>query len=115
MPPSSKINRPKTDLQKNHAKRRRLKTIQKKKNKQKGQETVGKEESTILNYHRRRKRTDPHAVVKPSNKKKRKLIKAILRSDKERNAMQVEVVNDTLSRKGKKKKSSDAGVEAMET
>ncbi|KAM9301744.1 uncharacterized protein C11orf98 homolog [Gastrophryne carolinensis] len=87
MAPGGKINRPKTDLQKNLFKRRRV--LQREKRKKK---IVGAvvDKGLITVHHLRKRSSSARANITLSGKKKRKLIKQLQHLQKEKNTMDVE-------------------------
>ncbi|XP_053304785.1 uncharacterized protein C11orf98 homolog [Spea bombifrons] len=90
MAPGGKINRPKTDLQKNLFKRRRvLKREKSKKHKVIG--AVVDKELITLN-HLRKRSSSTRANITLSGKKKRKLLKQIQHLQRESEKMDVELV-----------------------
>ncbi|XP_014346893.1 uncharacterized protein C11orf98 homolog [Latimeria chalumnae] len=88
MAPGGKINRPKTDLQKNLFKRRRLLT----KEKRKKHRIVGAvvDEGLITIHHLKKRASSSRANITLSGKKRRKLLKQLRHSEKEKAGMEVE-------------------------
>ncbi|KAF7238514.1 hypothetical protein EYD10_14765 [Varanus komodoensis] len=103
--PSGKINRPKTELQKKLFKRRRVLSKQKRKK----HRIVGAviDEGLITIHHLKKRSSSTRANITLSGKKKRKLLKQIRHTTKEKTEMQVDASpgpsKSTRSRKGKKK------------
>ncbi|KAM5138588.1 uncharacterized protein C11orf98 homolog [Mantella aurantiaca] len=113
MAPGGKINRPKTDLQKNLLKRRRLISREKRKKHKIVGAIVDKELITV--HHLRKRSSSTRANITLSGKKKRKLIKQLQHVQKAKVAMDVEptskpqkaifgmeVENSTTKKKSKK-------------
>ncbi|XP_075693371.1 uncharacterized protein C11orf98-like [Rhinoderma darwinii] len=88
MAPGGKINRPKTDLQKNILKRRRVITREKRRKHKIVGAVVDKELITV--HHLRKRSSSARANITLSGKKKRKMIKQIRHLQKEREAMDAE-------------------------
>ncbi|KAM3919706.1 uncharacterized protein C11orf98 homolog [Leptodactylus fuscus] len=88
MAPGGKINRPKTDLQKNLFKRRRVITREKKRK----HKIVGAvvDQDLITVHHLRKRSSSARANITLSGKKKRKLIKQLQHIQKEKETMDVE-------------------------
>ncbi|XP_073461397.1 uncharacterized protein C11orf98 homolog [Aquarana catesbeiana] len=88
MAPGGKINRPKTDLQKNLLKRRRLITREKRRKHKIIGAIVDKELITV--HHLRKRSSSARANITLSGKKKRKLIKQLQHVQKKKEQMDVE-------------------------
>ncbi|XP_018420776.1 PREDICTED: uncharacterized protein C11orf98 homolog [Nanorana parkeri] len=88
MAPGGKINRPKTDLQKNLLKRRRLISREKRRKHKIVGAIVDKELITV--HHLRKRSSSARANITLSGKKKRKLIKQLQNSQKSKEKMDVE-------------------------
>lgn len=88
MAPGGKINRPKTELQKNLLKRRRLITREKRKKHKIVGAVVDKELITV--HHLRKRSSSARANITLSGKKKRKLIKQLQHLQKTKDKMDVE-------------------------
>ncbi|XP_041069108.1 uncharacterized protein C11orf98 homolog [Carcharodon carcharias] len=88
MAPGGKINRPKTELQRNLFKRRRVL----RKEKRKKRLIVGAviDEGLITAHHLKKRCSSKRANITLSGKKKRKLLKQIQHSQRERSVMDVE-------------------------
>ncbi|KAM4722085.1 uncharacterized protein C11orf98 homolog [Rhinophrynus dorsalis] len=91
MAPGGKINRPKTDLQKNLLKRRRVLSREKRRKHKVVGAVVDKE--LITANHLRKRSSSARANITLSGKKKRKLIKQIQHLNKEKEKMDVETVS----------------------
>ncbi|KAM8939248.1 uncharacterized protein C11orf98 homolog [Pelodytes ibericus] len=91
MAPGGKINRPKTDLQKNLFKRRRVIQREKRKNRKVIGAVVDKELTTV--NHLRKRSSSARANITLSGKKKRKLIKQIQHLQKEKDSMDVQSIS----------------------
>ncbi|XP_071974115.1 uncharacterized protein C11orf98 homolog [Engystomops pustulosus] len=88
MAPGGKINRPKTDLQKNVLKRRRLITREKRRKHKIVGAVVDKDLITV--HHLKKRASCPRANITLSGKKKRKLIKQLRHVQKAKESMDVE-------------------------
>ncbi|XP_063801116.1 uncharacterized protein C11orf98 homolog [Pseudophryne corroboree] len=114
MAPGGKINRPKTDLQKNLFKRRRVISREKRKKHKITGAIVDKGLITI--HHLKKRSSSARANITLSGKKKRKLVKQLQHIQKEKDQMDVaprvqpkktsvaamEVESNTIKRKSKK-------------
>ncbi|XP_040265882.1 uncharacterized protein C11orf98 homolog [Bufo bufo] len=98
MAPGGKINRPKTDLQKNVLKRRRLITREKQRKHKIVGAVVDKQLITI--HHLKKRSSSARANITLSGKKKRKLIKQLQHLKKEKAAMDVEPTSKPQKRIG---------------
>ncbi|KAG8563718.1 hypothetical protein GDO81_016183, partial [Engystomops pustulosus] len=85
MAPGGKINRPKTDLQKNVLKRRRLITREKRRKHKIVGAVVDKDLITV--HHLKKRASCPRANITLSGKKKRKLIKQLRHVQKAKESM----------------------------
>ncbi|KAG9481365.1 uncharacterized protein C11orf98-like [Eleutherodactylus coqui] len=88
MAPGGKINRPKTALQRNVLKRRRLITREKRRKHKIVGAVVDKELITV--HHLKKRSSNARANITLSGKKKRKLIKQLKHVQKTKEAMDVE-------------------------
>ncbi|XP_042297233.1 uncharacterized protein C11orf98 homolog [Sceloporus undulatus] len=119
--PSGKINRPRTELQKNLFKRRRVLSKQKRKK----HRIVGAvvDEGLITLHHLKKRSSSARANITLSGKKRRKLLKQIHHATKEKTDMQVDASpgatkNAQMRKKNKNKKEKLVGcpdVEMVET
>ncbi|XP_067829766.1 uncharacterized protein C11orf98-like [Heptranchias perlo] len=111
MAPGGKINRPKTELQRNLFKRRRVLG----KERRRKHQVVGAviDEGLITRHHLRKRCSSKRANITLSGKKRRKLQKQIQHSQRERSVMDVESAPATIrltdnmeveSGRGKKRK-----------
>ncbi|XP_070622898.1 uncharacterized protein C11orf98 homolog [Erythrolamprus reginae] len=101
--PSGKINRPRTELRKKLFKRRRVLN----KEKRKKHRIVGAvvDEGLITVHHLKKRSSSSRANITLSGKKKRKLLKQLRHTAKEKAEMQVDV---RPARSGKSKKKKEA-------
>ncbi|XP_034954845.1 uncharacterized protein C11orf98 homolog [Zootoca vivipara] len=107
---TGKINRPRTELQKNLFKRRRVLSKQKRKK----HRIVGAvvDEGLITIHHLKKRSSSSRANITLSGKKKRKLLKQIRHSTKEKTEMQVDLSagpnkNAQSGKRQKKKKNGE--------
>ncbi|XP_058016095.1 uncharacterized protein C11orf98 homolog [Ahaetulla prasina] len=101
--PSGKINRPRTELRKKLFKRRRVLS----KEKRKKHRIVGAvvDEDLITVHHLKKRSSSSRANITLSGKKKRKLLKQLRHTAKEKAEMQVDV---SPAQGGKRKKKKEA-------